>query len=82
MSSLCTSFVNSAEQNSSLDVSWASSFVTLPRAAISVRYSILAIKKDKKRILEVGSSFELSPLPRLLLTRLNEKPVFQAVLRS
>ena len=36
MSSLCTSFVNSAEQNSSLDASWVSSFVKLLCAAISV----------------------------------------------
>ena len=52
MSSLCTSFVNSAEQNSSLDASWVSSFVKLYFAAISLCYSLLAIKKGcYKRVL-------------------------------
>ena len=59
MSSLCTSFVNSAEQNSSLDASWVSSFVKLLCAAISVLCSL----GNQKRMLQVGSSFELSQLP-------------------
>ena len=74
MSSLCTSFVNSAEQNSSLDASWVSSFVKLLCAAISVCLSILAIKKGcYKRVLALSCRYFRSN---------NETPVSQAILRS
>ena len=59
MSSLCTSFVNSAEQNSSLDASWVSSFVKLHFAAISLLFPF----GNQKRMLQAGFSFELSLLP-------------------
>ena len=73
MSSLCTSFVNSAEQNSSLDASWVSSFVKLLCAAISVLCSLGNQKGCYKWVLASSCRNFRSN---------NETPVSQVMLRS